>query len=54
MTEKQRRIIEVWNEFEDADSSISTERLFAMTAQACKCDVEDVCDALHLDENSHD
>lgn len=27
------RILEIWNEIEDADPSISTERLMLMTAQ---------------------
>lgn len=56
MTDKQRQIIEVWNDFEDADPDISTERLLAMTSSACKCDVAYVCATLLLYEKikAHD
>ncbi len=50
MTTEQ--IIEAYTAFEDAEPDISTERLLAMTAQACQCDVGDVAEALLHDQKS--
>lgn len=47
MTAKQIRIVNNWEMFEAAEPDISTERLMQMTADASKCDVADVSDALH-------
>ena len=38
--------IEVWEEIEESEPDISTERLAAMVADRCDCDVDDVFEAL--------
>lgn len=39
-------ILEVWTEIEESEPDISTERLAAMVADRCDCDVDDVFEAL--------
>lgn len=39
-------ILEVWEEIEESEPDISTERLAAMVADRCDCDVDDVLEAL--------
>lgn len=39
-------ILEVWKEIEENEPDISTERLAAMVADRCDCDVDDVFTAL--------
>lgn len=41
------QILMTYTWIEESDPSVSTERLLQMTADECKCDVADVCDALY-------
>ncbi len=41
------QILVTYARIEEGEPEISTERLLQMTADACKCDVADVCDALY-------
>lgn len=47
-----KEIMAVWNEIENKDLDISTERLMELTAQRCHCDHSDVAEALWLDEET--
>ncbi len=44
---KHKIILNAWNIFEEAHPESSTELLLEMTAQHCKCGVDDVVEALY-------
>lgn len=44
LTKRERKIVAAWELHDDGD--ISTERLFAMVCDDCKCDSSDVTDAM--------
>lgn len=44
---KNDRIRAAYVRIEEGEPDISTERLLQMTADQCRCDVADVCEALH-------
>ena len=46
MSKKQRKIVAVWEAFEDAEPDISTERLLQMVTDATGADVDEICVAM--------
>lgn len=44
---KQKRIVTAWDMFNDDD--VSTERLLALTADYCACEIDEVIEALVAD-----
>jgi hypothetical protein len=49
-TERAKQIRSVWDSIEEGEPEISTERLIEMTATKCKCDTDDVVEALAITE----